>query len=601
MSRPANRNVATYEGPIHAAAYNRCSSRKQAEKDSSMPAQRGEIERRAKQDGATVVRWFEDGGISGKNVEDRPGMTELLDYVDEQKTSRSITRLYVYDGKRIARNRTEMFAIRAALKRAGIEFVALVQPSVEDAAANAILEGVWDGIAEAERIQLAKVVRRGQRQALLQGLWPYNKVPYGYDRVEEKNAHDIIRWKLVLDPAEAEVVKHIFELYIGGRGSKGIAGLLQAERVPSPARGDLDKRLVTGWVQKHVRTIVTSVAVYGAVEWEGKVVNEAHHAAIVSKETFEQAQRLATARCRTSSTLGSLNTAKSDHGLFRPYLRCGSCGGKMYMNRGGTPTNRLWYFACSTRVRSTASCIGMTVPAAELDEALLTTLERDILTPERVRTIISETLARMTEDAGGEVRERRAALEARLKDLSGSLARLGAAISAGTMDMEDVGALSAPLRQQRDEARAELARLPEPQPVPTIEQVNPEKFRQRLLALWRDADITVRRHALDQIIEDVRLEAGVAILRYSWKAEPDTHTYQVPSGPPNAPMPFRVPSTSLYPAAGLSMSMAGERESSVKSSTSGSLNRGSDVRLSSPSPPQPPRRRRAGSRPCRRG
>lgn len=542
---------------IHAVAYLRCSSEKQAEKEASIPAQRAEIERAAAREGAVVTRWFTDDGISAKNTDDRPALAALLDYIDANKGSVDVA--YVYDFRRMARNREDAYFIRKAIRVAGVRLVALTQPSVEDEGANALLMSVYDGVAEMERLYLARVVRRGQRQALVDGWWPYPRPPFGFRSVGEANARGARRLKLVPDPVTSEVVKRVFALYLAGNGSKIIASTLDREGVRPPSREDAPKQLVQGWRPKHVKSIIENHAVYGAATWEDEVVNENHHPAIVTREVWEEAQRLAKARARTPSELSSLNTSKSEHGLFRPWLRCGSCGGTMALNRGGQAGNRIAYYACSSRLMNNNACVGLTVRADDLDAALLATIEAEVLTPDRIRAMVLDTFKRMEEDAGGELRERRATLEARIANLSQRLQRLAAAIADGSMDLQDVSALSSPLRKQREEAREELAALPEPKPIP--EAIDPEVFRATITDCWRHPDVTVSRKALDRIVNEIRLEPGKATIRYSFKAEPSGYTYQDPSGPPYTPKSAREPSGSV--SAGSPASMQPEPPVSV--------------------------------------
>ena len=96
--------------PLRAVAYVRCSSEKQADKESSLPAQKVEIERLAARSGGTVVRWFQDDGISGKDMLHRPGVTEMLTYMEENH--KHVDALYLYDYKRLARNREDAYYIR---------------------------------------------------------------------------------------------------------------------------------------------------------------------------------------------------------------------------------------------------------------------------------------------------------------------------------------------------------------------------------------------------------------------------------------------------------------------------------------------------------
>jgi hypothetical protein len=110
--------------------------------------------------------------------------------------------------------------------------------------------------------------------------------------------------------------------------------------------------------------------------------------------------------------------------------------------------------------------------------------------------------------------------------------------------MEDVALHSAPLRKIREAAREQLAALPEPKPIPTVDEVDPEAFRRHVLEAWRSKDIRVQRKALARLIDEVTLLPGKAVVRYSWKTDADAYTYQEPYGPPYAPMSLRVPSTS---------------------------------------------------------
>ena len=66
--------------------------------------------------------------------------------------------------------------------------------------------------------------------------------------------------------------------------------------------------------------------------------------------------------------------------------------------------------------------------------------------------------------------------------------------------------------------------MPEPKPIPTVEQVNPEAFRQAILENWRADDIKVQRKSLDRIVTEVKLLPGKALIQYAWKADPVVYT-----------------------------------------------------------------------------
>lgn len=51
-----------------------------------------------------------------------------------------------------------------------------------------------------------------------QGFWNGNKPPFGYDTIEAERRGDKAKKKLVINEAEATVVRHVFDLYRGIEG-----------------------------------------------------------------------------------------------------------------------------------------------------------------------------------------------------------------------------------------------------------------------------------------------------------------------------------------------------------------------------------------------
>jgi hypothetical protein len=200
----------------------------------------------------------------------------------------------------------------------------------------------------------------------------------------------------------------------------------------------------------------------------------------------------------------------------------------------------------------------------ELDPALFEVMEAEVLTEENVVKVISSALAMMNGSANADLAQRRATLKAVLAEVDGQMQKITRAIGAGIIDLEDAREQTDPLRKRRTELREELAGLPEPQRIPTLEEVDTAAFRRAIIQNWHNNDVTVRRKALDRLLVEVVLKPGTALIRYSWKAEPTGYTYQAPFGPPNAPQSLRVPSASV--TSGFPASMHGEPALSVKSS-----------------------------------
>jgi len=548
--------------PLRAVAYVRCSSEKQADKESSLPAQKVEIERLAARSGGTVVRWFQDDGISGKDMLHRPGVTEMLTYMEENH--KHVDALYLYDYKRLARNREDAYYIRKKAAKLKIAIVSVAQPIVDDPVGAILQESMYDAFAEIERLNNGRSVRRGLEQTLRAGYWPYRLPPYGYRVIGIANSRGTERFKLVPDPITGPVVKRIFELQAQGLGQKLIAAALDREGAPCPSRKDVPKERVQGWRPKHVGKILADPRYLGHALWDREVVSESNHDALIDRETFDRAQGLAAARRRNPSELGSLNT--KNEGVFRPWLRCGTCGGPMVVNRGGAPTNRVWYYACSTRIQKKDACTGLTVRVDELDPALFEVMEAEVLTEENVVKLIESALTMMNGSANQALADRRSTLAAVLDGIDAQMQKITRAIGAGVIDLEDAREQTEPLRKRRADLREELAGLPEPQRIPTLDEIDTGAFRDAILRNWHANEQAVQRKALDRLIVEVQLSPGMALIRYSWKAEPTGYTYQVPFGPPYAPRSLAVPSASKI--AGSPASRAGEAGFNVKSSLS---------------------------------
>ncbi len=336
------------------------------------------------------------------------------------------------------------------------------------------------------------------------------RAPYGYSVIDagphpnpRKAAEGFRLRVLVIDEPSAAVVRRIFAEYLDSSGDRAIANGLNRDAIPCPSarRPDQNRhRLADGWQGSTVRAILdnpryTGYAVFG--RWRRQEVladpddvaaghvtrfrradpehvvrsREQAHPAIVSVETFTQAQLL-----RASRAAGGLDgRRKLEHGLhpakhnyvLRGRIRCGYCSRKME----GTPKHGRGYYRCVTRRLAPGS------PA-------LATHPRNVYLPERAvlpalnawigelfnRDNIGQTVAALLESqegshgpAGAEDAEvDRDAVKRRLADAETRLSRLRAAIEAGADPAALVESLNA-AQEQRAAAQAEL-RVTKPDP-----------------------------------------------------------------------------------------------------------------------------------------
>lgn len=154
--RTARRSETTPGDPKRAVAYLRVSTEDQ---NLGPEAQRSQIEAWAAREGAEVLAWHEDHGVSGaKDVGDRPGLGAALAALRELAAGV----LVVAKRDRLARDAVVAGTIDRIAARAGARIVAADGVGNGDSPADQFLRTILDGAAAFEREQI-----RGRTKAAL--------------------------------------------------------------------------------------------------------------------------------------------------------------------------------------------------------------------------------------------------------------------------------------------------------------------------------------------------------------------------------------------------------------------------------------------------
>lgn len=172
---------------------------------------------------------------------------------------------------------------------------------------------------------------------------------------------------------------------------------------------------------------------------------------IIDRDTFDAVQALLKARNPKVMPARVISGPTMLTGL----IHCAKCGGAMTIRTG--KGGRYRYYACSMKARQgSTACEGMAVPMEKLDDLVVSHLEKQLLQPERLETILAAALDRREEHAErrrehiGELNKRSAESELRLK-------RLYDAIEAGVADLDDPALKDRVdgLKAIRDQAKAD--------------------------------------------------------------------------------------------------------------------------------------------------
>lgn len=339
---------------MDAIIYLRVSTKDQSDRGYSLPTQEQDCQAYAQRNGLEVVRVYR---------EDESGFR--LDRTELTKVRADLSRkladvLIVHESDRLTREPEHSIILRNELARTGVQLHYAMRGEVRhDDLGDQITEDIRARVAKDEVRRIVERTRRGKRGKVANGsVIVAQRPPYGYK---------LDNGQLVIDEAQAEVVRLIFRLYtVEGWSIRAIAEKLTTDRVPTPADSNpkIYKKSGYGvWSKTLVRSILGRETYTGVWHW-GKTTREVVITgagryvtprlaprenwiavtvpAIVDRETFTVAQ----ARFIQNKAMASRSTKREY--LMAKRLVC-NCGLPVYAEPKHTPTGLFVYYTCSSR------------------------------------------------------------------------------------------------------------------------------------------------------------------------------------------------------------------------------------------------------------
>lgn len=368
-----------------------------------------------------------DDGFTGTDF-DRPGFMRLKADIE----SGLVNCVIVKDLNRFGRNYTVGGdLIDNYFARKNVRFIALNNgvDTADDhmnAATRCISIGVTNVINESYSAMTSVSIRGTLNNHRKQGKFIGAFACYGY----RKNPDD--NHRLIIDEEAAEVVRTIYQKFIGGMSLIGITKELNALGIPNPtlykqqkgfnfhARDGKNDGL---WCDRTVRRILQNQMYIGnmvqgvnktvsykvheckAVPKEDWIVVEHTHEPVIDRETFDKAQSLFHRHIRSSPV-----NKQTD--LFAGLVRCADCGAVMSKKTNKLPYGTYRYYKCSTK-RKQGRCTNHTIRIDKLEQVVLTYLQKMIdLAVEYDRVMAQLQNSRKASESGSLQR----ALEAQQKE-----------------------------------------------------------------------------------------------------------------------------------------------------------------------------------------
>lgn len=297
---------------MSAAIYLRVSTEQQVD-GFSLDAQRAALLDYCRKARLDVYKVYVDAGISGKSIEGRPALCELLEDAENGRFQHVVClRL-----NRLSRKLTDLLHIVEMLDKLDIALHSLSEDLQTDTPMGKFSLQMIGAVAENERRQIGQNVRNSMLRRSKVGKWNSGNQVLGYHWIVHPVDPRLSHLEIV--PEEADRVIAMFEWYASGLGLKTIANRLNLA-------GHRTKR-GKSFHSVSVRGILTNVNYIGKITYaddEGsRIVTDGEHEPIVPLDLWERVQRQLSGRsCSPTKQI-------SRHFPLSGLLKCPSCGSSM--------------------------------------------------------------------------------------------------------------------------------------------------------------------------------------------------------------------------------------------------------------------------------
>ena len=358
---------------MRVAIYTRVSTKKQREKF-SLPSQKKILAEYAKAQGWEYIL-YDEGGVSGETIEDRPVMTQLLQDARQKKFNACL----VIELERLSRDEDllDWLIIKKTFREANIKMATPHQLYDLTNAEDDFMTNILGTLSTREKKKFLERAKRGALEAVRQGKYIGSHFRLGHKYNKETKKLDVV-------PEEAEVIRTIFKLSNEKNwGAELIADYLNSQGILSPMGFAKKKGIVknvknTRWLTSQVYRVLTNTSYYGECYYNKSESKNKKRIGIrpqsewikipiepvISKEIFDEAQE----RIKERAKWANRNTKEKY--LLSGLLYCAECDSKMqgvtykayqkFDSNGNPLRDKRGYLKKCWKTRSYYKCYGRT-------------------------------------------------------------------------------------------------------------------------------------------------------------------------------------------------------------------------------------------------
>jgi site-specific DNA recombinase len=188
--------------------------------------------------------------------------------------------------------------------------------------------------------------------------------------------------KLLINPAEANLVREIFRRFVRDGSTTRLAQVLNAEGNTTKAWTTKDGKVRAGtpWHKGHIYQLLNNPLYLGQIAHKGNVY-PGEHDAIVTQQAWDAAHAILSENYRARAC----RTRAKVPGLLKGLIRCGHCDAAMgitYTKKKGTSTHYRYYLCVHAAKAGYTTCSVRTVSAGEIEASVVALIHKSLTTPE---------------------------------------------------------------------------------------------------------------------------------------------------------------------------------------------------------------------------
>jgi site-specific DNA recombinase len=512
MIMPPGKHASTEPLVTQVGIYARVSTEEQAEQGYSIEAQIETLRAQCKSEHKVVFREYVDAGISGKTIEKRPALRDLMRDIDEGK----IHEVLVWKLDRLSRKTADLLFIMDQFNRNNVNFRSHSEKNFEtDTAAGKMTFQMFGVIAEFQRNTIVENVKMGMKQRARNGKWNGGQV-LGYDVVEipvARGKDSVLR----INPIEAELVRKIFRMYASGQGLKSIANELNREGYKTKPNNPFS--------HVSIKTIINNPVYIGKIRynvrenWSEKrrkginsepIIAEGEHEPIIMQDMWDAVQKLYSKKAVTAPRVFNGTY------LLTGMMRCPDCGATLVAHRvrdilkDGTKIVRRYYICSNFRSKGSRVCSSNSVKADFAEQFVTARIAEVVQKPKVLEDIVAKLNKNRTKNIAPLQKEVET-IEKELKTLDSQKKKYFKLYESDAVDnnflIERLNELKHKhdvLYQRKSEAERQLdASTSEPVPLQQVQLVL-SKFHEMLVT----APIETQKNLLQTIVRQIHVKKG---------------------------------------------------------------------------------------------